>query len=310
MAKEEQNIPQLNQDYSTIDKELKREQLVTEAQPVIKRVFFGSWIGLDLLLVVGGIAYIFFYLFVGAGIDERRIARAGENQVSQRQISVARSAQPLDIGPTQTVSLGSGAFDLFTRVENGNTDWSALVRYKYVYASGETRVEDAVILPDSDQILASLRQEATSRPTAARLEIIDVMWSRVNPHRVDDYEIWLADRNTFLVENAQHAATVEVDGDAIPSTTFTITNHSAFNYWEPEFIVEILRGGSTAAVNSVTIPSFLSGESRDITVRWFGNAPASGTVRVRPMINYFDEDVYMDQVGGTPSDIRDLFFED
>src|SRR3989338_656913 len=107
----------------------------------------------------------------------------------------------------------------------------------------------------------------------------------------------MAERNDFPISSVASVADIVLGKSTVARTDFTVQNLTAYSYWEPKFIIILMRGGNPAAVQEATASSFQAGESRVISVRWFQPLPAGATVKVIPAINYFDPGVYMNPLG-------------
>jgi hypothetical protein len=74
---------------------------------------------------------------------------------------------------------------------------------------------------------------------------------------------------------------------------FELFNDTAYNYWDPEFYVELFDGNQTAGFIYVQLDKFKSGEKRIIDLRsWVDNLHVSDIV-VWPVFDVFDKNEYM-----------------
>ena len=305
--KEAPPVAPVNVEIQSAEQTYRREVAITEARPRLRRALLWLWTSIDIVLLAIFIGYLGFYLTVAAFTERRHVARIGENIDTQNAITVARSAQSLRVGTLQIFSLTGDTYDVYVEVENPNEEWVA--EFTYFFERGETRTapEHGFVLPLETRPLVAFSAEFDSRPTGAELVIEDLTWHRVDAHEITDIPIWMAEHNEFSVASASYALDHSVGTETIGRSTFTVTNQSAYSYYEAEFLVHIIRGNILVGVNKATLAGFESGESRDVTVNWFSGAPSGGEVQVIPEMNYFDESIYMAPSGTGETDIRDAF---
>ena len=305
--KKKEGKPRVNPELLKVERTYQRERLITEAKPRLWVFFLLIWFLVDVLLIVGSMTYFLVYYSDGRAAEAELVARVVNNTDVVRTISESRTATALTIRPTSVISTGDDRFDFYVEVQNPNTHWYATFDYYFKSSQGNSDTLSTSIMPSESRGVTALGQEFNGRPNIAELNIENLVWHRVGPPASVDIEGWLNERNNFLITDSKYSFEVNVEGDTIPRTSFTVQNATPYSYWSPEFQITIIRAGRVSGVNSVTLPSFESGETRDVQVNWFGIVPSSGTILVTPVINYFDESVYMPLSGGNGGDIRDNF---
>ncbi|MFH1767444.1 MAG: hypothetical protein ABH826_05175 [Patescibacteria group bacterium] len=299
--------PRQNPELLQIDKQYKREVALTEAKPFLKRLGLALWFALDIFLIVFFVGYLIYFVFIGLPSSKEEAARVARNIDSTHAISIARAARPLTPGTVRVIEEDSGTYDIYTQLNNPNEDWYATFSYQFVSAAGESTKYKSFILPTESKYLIAFAEPFDTRPLSVDIVLEDINWFRVDAAQISNVSSWTAEHQKFVVENVEHNAALQLDGKAITRTSFSITNRSAFSYWSPQFLVLLGRSGALTAVNTVTIPGFESGETRQVDVNWFGNAPAAASVEIVPNINFFDADEYMTPVSDTSADLRDQF---
>lgn len=304
--KQEPEKPRVSPELISAEKQYRREKIIVGARPILKRIGLYVWIGIDVLLLAVFLGYIGYYLISGNFQDRRQVAQIGENVGAMRSVSEARAAQDLQIGPTSVFAVAEDRYDVYGEIENSNIDWYATFDYYFTSSQGDSQRYSGSVMPAEIRPIVALRQEFMSRPNNVELVLEDFRWHRVPAEDIEDPLVWMEEHNDFLIEDAEYTFDVEIDGEQIPRTSFTITNSTPYSYWNPEFIVIIRRAGNVAGVNATTISGFASGETRDVNVNWFGAAPSSGTVEIVPNINYFDSNAYMPPSGEVMDDVRDV----
>lgn len=287
-----------------IEREYQRDVVITNARP--KLVSFGLfvWLLVDSALVVFFLVTVVMYLVSGSFTDQRLVATLDNNVASLHGAAVARAADPLLVGDARVLTHDTGVYDVYAVVENPNTDWYATFSYAF---SDDVSAEPATgfVMPGEKKHVLALGVELAAKPSGVNVEVTDVVWHRVDRHAVPNTEEFLVDHGNFVVTDERYDDSITIDQTKVGDATFTLTNNTAYSYYNPIFVVLLEHGGSVIAVNQVTVPRFMAGESREVTVRWFGQAPGAGTVTVVPAINYFDDEAYASPTGDAATDVRD-----
>lgn len=215
----------------------------------------------------------------------------------------ANKAKDLDVGGAVAVASSEGKFDLYATVANPNDDWWGEFTYAFESSAGTTEPASGFVLPGSEKPLVAFAVPSTATPRSVRLSVTNLVWHHVDRHVTGDVSDWVADRVNFLVD-APAFQPVDVDGKLVPRVTFTVTNGSAFSYYEPMFVVRLLRGNTLVGVTSTTLSSLDAGESKDVSLNWFGTVPSANKTEVVADVNPFDIDVYKPLEGETTEDTR------
>jgi hypothetical protein len=221
-------------------------------------------------------------------------------------IAKGSDAQQLTLGSAKVVQGTPTSYDFFATVKNPNADWYATFTYSFSAGSILSRTEEGFVMPGESAYLLSLGVKADSRPSSPSISIENLVWHRVNHHDAPDVSAWLENHGNFLVTTPTYAADIALASASIGRTTFTVTNASAYSYWEPQFTVVLERAGAVVGVSQATLSQFMAGEVRNAEVRWYGDIPLTATATVIPRINFFDTSVYMSPQGSQGIDPRDL----
>ncbi|MBI1908354.1 hypothetical protein HYS28_02970 [Candidatus Uhrbacteria bacterium] len=295
----------LRQDYAAIEKDYQRDVRIVSWRPKFVAAGYLAWALVDVALLVFFLVNVVLYVVSGSFEEAREIATMAQNVGVAREVSVARAAEPIILEDVHVLTRAQGSYDLYAIAENPNAEWYATFDYYFVAGDVTTDVTQGSLMPGESRYLLGLGVEAESRPAGASIVVDNVVWERVDRHEVTDTAEFLVDHEYFTVSGGTYAVDVELASDSVGRSTFTITNNTAYSYISPTFVVLLTRSGVVTAVNQVVLSGFETGETRDVTVHWFGAVPTNGTVEVIPAINYFDEDAYMAPPGEVQSDIRD-----
>lgn len=290
MAEDENQIPSSQVEFQDIEKEYQRKVTIVEAIPRLKKYGLLAWTILDVALLAIFFGYMAWYLIAGSFMERNELSRLAQNFSGIREISMARSAADPVVGNVSIFQNGEDVYDFYNTVSNPNDDWYATMRYYYRTNQGDVGPFEWFLLPGETRPIARVYRSESGRPGSVEFVLDHVDWKRVDAGVVDDVEDWLQNRDDFQVTDVVH----EVGENGVSAVSrFTIKNGTPYSYWAPNFLLIVEQGGRAVGVNYVTLPGFESGETRTVSVNWFGSAPASGTLRIVPEINYFDEDVYM-----------------
>ncbi len=287
--------------FKEIDFAYRRDTAIEAGKPLLVQVFWGLWILLDFALLAFVLFSLGTYLSSGMFVDKRLTARIGENTRVQAEAARASTASSLIIGNTLVFLNTESTYDFFAPVENENTDWAAIITYAFETGDGETPEARATIMPKSEGALLAFRVPSTSRPGVSDVLIKDIVFERLNPRELrgagtSTIAEWVAAHQEFAISNEVHE-TVTVDGKELTRTKFVVTNSTPYAYWSPTFLVLIERSGTVVGVNTVTLRGLEVNERREVELQWYGSGPSVGEVRVLPVIDYLDPDVYMNKTG-------------
>jgi hypothetical protein len=210
----------------------------------------------------------------------------------------AAAPRPLVVNPVVTLVGNKGAIDATVTVTNPNDDFwvSWTGRFDGLSATSTSRQE--FILPGETKQLLELGVEGGRRSGTARYVAGDPVWHRVDKHVIPDYKAYLAERFAFDVANVEYSSATSADGASVISrVTFDATNRSAYSYWTVKFLIDLYRGTSLAAVNSVELDQFETGETRQVEVVWVQDLAAISKVDVVSQVNVLDAKSFMSQKG-------------
>ena len=252
-------------------------------------------LGLVIVIDVGLVAYSSF----GAGLDFLSFGKR-----NQQEMELLHSEIPLDssrlANKPQDLQLGgvdllrSGAVtDVLARVQNPNPSWT--VQFSYTIGLGDVveQANDGFLLPGEERpFFRSLR----NAEGGVVFNIDKLSWRRVDAHEIPDFNAWRDERLNFEVKNARfNPAEVSTVGaqEQVGRAQFTISNKSAFSYFEPKFLVLLYRGSRLVGIQSTVVTNFKSGETREVELSWVDHIGAVSNIEIVPAINIMDEGVYL-----------------
>lgn len=245
---------------------------------------------LILFSIYGWGRYLFFdYAHTNAVLSH--LSRPAFNIAGQH---VRFAPQELTLNQVKTYTAGVGNYDFVATMSNANMDWVAEVTYLYAYSGGTTEEHRALILPRTEQTLAVYGVDVDRFPSGVNIEITDIDWTRVDPHKVVDPESFMAAHLDVSVENVDFIPAGSISGVLSHAISFDLTNNSVYSFWSPEFTMYLLNNGTPVAVRKIQVDRFRAGETRTIDLKSFvPNLRVTG-VELVPMVNVFDPTVFME----------------
>ena len=272
----------------------------------IKRLALAFFFLVDLSMI-SYTAYAFLDFGVFHYFQERAIIGSITNGVAHfHTVSKAHAASGLKTGPVQTFVVDATRSDFYVELSNPNLDWQATFDYAFVSAGVSTPSQRGFILPgEVAKPLVQLALDTASAPHSPSLQVTNVVWTRVNHHAIGDYASWQSDRLNFVTTDVTFNRSVTVGTATLGRTTFTVSNHSAYGFWDPTLTIVLYRNDNPVGVTTVTAPSLAGGESREISVNWFGTVPEANATLIVPNIDLFDASVYLPLHGELVPDVRE-----
>lgn len=294
----------LTPEVRAIEGKYKRDVAIVTARPRVETAFFVVWGAIDIILLLFFVLVIVMYLVSGSFVDARLTRTLVDNAPALRAANVRAAVSPLVVEDAKIIALSGGRYDIFADIENPNDAWSVTFDYHYQFGATSTEIMEGSLNPREERSFPVLNVENSSRPSGARLVIANEVWKRVDAHQIPDLDAFLREHDNFTLDTSVYANDVVIGTERVARSTLTITNRTAYAYWDPIFIVKLLRGSTVIGITQVTVPEFGAGQTRTIDVHWFGDFPATATVAVEPMINYFDRAAYMNPDSEVPLDVR------
>lgn len=239
------------------------------------------------------------YLIFGYWADRDNADAQAEQAINFAAIHAQTGAADLNILTTDIFQTVEKGYDLVAIVENPNKRHLAYVTYKFSFSDGETTEFQTVLLPGDKRPVGVFGYEIPTYPTDVRLEVVATRWRRINPHVVADPQAYMADRLQFPVTDVSFRG--RTDDLPVPQLTFTLTNNTAYSYWQPVFYVALQNSGLTVGYVPLTVDQFRSKEVRPIDIRLLSPRLSVTDVTLFPAINVFDLQAFMEPAQTEPA---------
>ncbi len=270
-----------------------------------KRYFRQAFIGF--LIVVGAVTwtysiYGFAYYFARGMAEDEELARTlVDTKIISHEYLEQISARDLKYYPVNIFKSGEGKYDLAVRVENSNQRWWAEINY--YFSAGNTRTEETAsfILPNDVKHFMALAQDFRVKPANAQLIIKNISWHRVDKHKIPDWQDYKNNYLDIAVENIKFIAASKskiTEKINLNQVNFDAVNKTAYNYWQVDFPILLYSGSTLIGVNRYSVSELMSGETRQVQVRWPGNLGRVSGAESAPELNIFRDDIFIKFEGG------------
>lgn len=251
---------------------------------------FGS---IALVLFLYGVGMWIFYASVGYPQDVQTLEQLPYEFQNYEAQHVRYGAKIVTYGTLQIFQSGTDVYDFVIDATNPNEQWIAEVSYFFQYTGGQTAVEYLTLLPQTTQPLSVLGHTLSGQPRNSTFHVEQVTWKRIDPHVISDVPEYLSSRNIFTVQDVlfDDGGQDVFGGHRLD---FTVTNNSLFSYWSPSFYVSLQDGERRVGGARIQIDQFMTSTTVPIQLRIFRDDFFADSVRLYPLINFFDQDEFME----------------
>lgn len=260
----------------------------------LKKIFVTILLTWSIISVGGGFIYWGYYFSTGYWNDKKMMVQQIAEIEDYESKHIMYGPKDLlfdDFNIYETIR--EGGYDFVVDVKNPNDQWLATVQYKFTYADGETPTSTTIILPGAERPLVYLGQDRSFYPNQAKLEIVDISWKKIDPHKIFDTATFIASRQAFSFGNIEYRIASDFQGVPNNSVIFDIRNDSSYSYWEADYYVELYSSSGPVGVTFLRIDKFRTGETRNIDIRSYVNNLNVENIKIYPIVNVFDEEIYI-----------------
>jgi hypothetical protein len=198
--------------------------------------------------------------------------------------------QQLQLVSSNIINQPDGKFDVIAQVINPNDNFVAR-NVQFELVSGANIIESKTITVYPGETRYVMFFLAESAQGGAQIRIGNIDWLRFE--RFADF----ADpRLRFAVTDIRFQTPIESRNTGqVPASTlsFSITNNSAFSYWEVGMIMILQSGGRPVAANYLTLDQLKSGEKREVVMRWYESLPSITQYTIVPVVDLINPQAYM-----------------
>lgn len=248
---------------------------------------------LVIFLILLSVGFYMFTLYRGGTIilvDDPILSRSLE-ELTDNTIDYTffhRANRPADI---QILSFDStngrdGRFDFIAKLFNPNEHFSASKVDLQLFVGSKSIAEKSTfILPGEEKLIVFFGEEI-EQVSSPVLRIVKVQWARQRA-----YAEYAEPRLNFEITEIDFTSA----NNQLPVSTlnFKIKNNTAFSYWQVGVYAGLVSGGSITAGNYILLDQFVSGETRDVEMRWHEPLFGITDFEIFTEVNILDESVFM-----------------
>jgi len=182
--------------------------------------------------------------------------------------------------------------DLVAHVKNPNQKWS-VPYFKYQFVSGPDVLDEgeSFLFPNEEKLIIAYGVDQVYNRSDVDLNITEIDWWRFL-----NFEDFKNSRLNFVIKDVDFITSSKSGLTSrlpVSQTRFTITNDSAYSYWEVGFKIVLYSGQSIIGVNYATVEAFRSGQTKKVSVNWFENLSPITKTEIIPEVNIIDDSVYI-----------------
>jgi hypothetical protein len=194
--------------------------------------------------------------------------------------------QPLNLisGPVSVFTDGAN-YDLAVKVTNPNPKHYATFQFCFTTVSDQV-CQDAFVLPNEEKYLTVINQPLKDAAIGVSFKPATISWRLLNAHTIPDWAAYKAERENFNISNPQFNS---YDGNNY--LEFTVTNNSAYGYYEVPLTIMLQNYSGLSAVSRYSLTNLKSGASQDVRLLW--GSGSGDTVSIYPDVNIIDPTVFM-----------------
>jgi len=250
------------------------------------------------LIVVASIEWL--YVLVSGGVyavvgwqRERALTTSLTQFQDYTQFDAKTSPQSVAVLGTYILSGGVKKIDAVSDVVNPNKQFVVSFDYYFEVDGVKTPVQRATLLPEAEQLLAALGLAEESYPGDASLRLENFVWQRVRPQLAPQPKLWQDERLGFEVKNFVYIPAESADSAKTNVVQFDYFNNTAYSYAEPHFMVGLYAHDTLVGVLPLTLPSFVTFETKKVDLRTLVNNLSVDEVKVFPAVNVYEQSAYL-----------------
>ena len=273
----------------------------------VSNIKFFNYIFHGALIVISVITWSWFIYSFGHYVikgmkDDNTLAYELVNSDINHDATLSQKAFPLQFGSLETLKSSGNIYDFYIKVTNPND--KHLIKFSYYIKTGDVIIgqgENFIFPLDSKYILV-LAEELNFRPVGAELFIEKISYERIIPRKYKDWDYFSTERLNIIVEDKVFnpaKTTILTEKLNLNELTFRVTNKTAYNYYEVNFIILLKGITDIVGVSKYTVIDFYSNDTNEINVTWPGNIGKVNDIEIIPEIDITDENNYINFEGGT-----------
>lgn len=273
----------------------------------LKKMNFGLWLSenrakmtksiIALLIVISAGFFIYSsYHYVRYFLDGRN---SGGAETNVSVLSPRKVVSDLLIAAPQIFKSGE-TYDLAVNISNPNDKFTGNFQYCFAINDSPVSCGRGFIMPGEEKYLFALGQKIEAVAPEINFRVTDVFWQRIDAHKIPDWPSFVASHLNFTVEGLKLTlGSTRNSGDkaSLDSLEFSITNNSAYGYYEVPLKISFYNGSELVGVNSYVVTNFLAGQKRSVRLSWLSGLGSVTRTEIRPELNLLDDNIYLKYQG-------------
>lgn len=281
-----------NNIYSELnDDDLKKSYWYVTHRILFRKIGIGALMVFSLGLVLYGLVGLINFYSSGERDITNLTTSVTRDRMNMDLLAEANKPKDLSLGETKVLKGNQGYVDFVTEIFNPNAQWT-IQSLEYYFLIGEDKTESRkdFVLPGQTKYLILFNHASNTTAVNAQLVIENIEWEKV-----PDFQS-LQDRMlSFDFENAKVLSSSSSgisDEEKISVVSFDILNKTSYNYWEPKFVILLIRGDQLIAVADTFVDGLATGEKKTESINIIQSLPSSTKIQVLPDINILDPTVF------------------
>jgi len=198
----------------------------------------------------------------------------------------------ISIVNTYVVPGGIESYDSVAEVVNSNNRFLARFDYSFLVNGQKTPKQQGVLLPGENRLLIDFGIKG-SAPSTPELFLENIIWERISNQTIPNTVAWQQDHLSFIVKDFEFVRTESTEGAGAHIIKFKLTNATPYSYANATFYVGLYFQDGLVGVFPLAVNNFKSLETRAVDLRSFVANLQANEVRVFPLINIYDKEVYL-----------------
>lgn len=259
-------------------------------KPQLRRVLIGFLIALSIGLYGFSIYRALMMLVVEGPAYRALLQSIPTYYVDHAAFRQIQKPRPVEILAFDATTSNNERYDFIAKVLNPNENFVARKAVFQLVNGSQVVAEKTIIIYPGESRYVAMFGQATSGASPV-LRLASVSWLRVH-----DFINYSSPRLNFEINNISFKPTGEsgVHGQLPVSTLdFTVTNKTAYSYWNVGLYMVLIGSGTVSGANYTTLDQFKSGETRQVSMKWYEALPPVAGVEVLPEIDILDPASYM-----------------
>jgi len=230
-------------------------------------------------------AYGYFYYF-SFGREQQMILDQSNFGVDLVNYRLQNIAKPLEVLTVKVLNNRNG-YDFIAKVKNPNSKHYASLNYCFTFDGGE-KCATSFILPGEEKNIILFNQVITGVVNNVSFKTSDILWQKLNAGNIANWDVYKGERLSFATSDV---VAPTYDG-GLDYLEFTLSNNSAYAYYEVPLNITVENNGEIVAVNRYTAQDVNSREQKSIRLYWPGITTLGGTINIVPELNIIDSSIY------------------